>query len=550
MQVLTKMLEENAIFNRVLRHSGFNFGRKPLEMLSPITAIDVFAGPGGLSEGFASFRNNDGGKPFTIRLSIEKDHFAHKTLELRSFFRQFRDKNVPDDYYEYLRGNIRREELFNKYSAQARNAERGVWCAELGGKGISRHEVDVRIKEALSGSEKWVLIGGPPCQAYSLVGRSRMKKAKPKEFENDHRHFLYREYLNIIAVHGPPVFVMENVPGILSARVNGENIFEKILHDLRNPTDAVLELNSCSDKPNERFTYRIYSLVQSADDAHSLKPSDYVIRSEDYGIPQARHRVILLGIRSDLDVKPSHLSTTGGKVPMWDAISDLPALRSRLSKEEDSCESWKSISESVSKYEWFSDSSIGDALRDKLRSIARENNGTLDVGAEFTPCSQKPKLAPDWFHDGKLGGVTYHISRSHIRGDLCRYLFASCFAKVHGRSPKMSDFPEDLLPEHKNVRKAVNGEMFSDRFRVQVEGKPSTTITSHISKDGHYFIHPDPAQCRSLTIREAARLQTFPDNYFFEGSRTMQYHQIGNAVPPLLAQQIAKVIYGVFRQHG
>jgi len=376
-----------------------------------------------------------------------------------------------------------------------------------------------------------------------------MKKAKPEEFENDHRHFLYREYLNIIAVQGPPVFVMENVPGILSARVNGENIFEKILHDLRNPTDAVLELNSCSDKPDERFTYRIYSLVKSADDARSLKPFDYIIRSEDYGIPQARHRVILLGIRSDLDVKPSHLSKNGEKVPMWDAISDLPALRSRLSKEKDSYESWKSISESVPKYEWFSDSSIDDALRGKLRSIAKENNDTLDVGTEFTPCSQKPNLVPDWFHDGKLGGVTYHVSRSHMREDLCRYLFASCFATVYGRSPKMSDFPEDLLPEHKSVRKAVNGEMFSDRFRVQLMGKPSTTVTSHISKDGHYFIHPDPTQCRSLTIREAARLQTFPDNYFFEGSQTMQYHQIGNAVPPLLAQQIAKVIYDVFRQH-
>jgi len=542
------MLEENAIFPRVLCGSGFNVGRKPLEMLSPISAIDIFAGPGGLGEGFASFRDDDGEKPFAIRLSIEKDHFAHKTLELRSFFRQFSDKNVPDDYYEYLRGNIQREELFKKYPVQAQNAEREVWCAELGDKNISRQKVDVLIKEALSGSEKWLLIGGPPCQAYSLVGRSRMKKVNSEEFENDHRHFLYREYLNIIAVHGPPVFVMENVPGILSSRVNGENIFEKILHDLRNPTDAILELNSGTEKPDERFTYRIYSLVKSADDAHNLKPSDYVIRSEDYGIPQARHRVILLGMRSDLDVKPSHLSKAGEKVPMWDAISDLPALRSRLSKEKDSWESWKSILESVPKCEWFSDPSIDDALRDKLRSVAKENNGTLEVGGEFTSFSQKPNLIPDWFHDGKLGGVTYHLSRGHIREDLYRYLFASCFAVVHGRSPKMGDFPEALLPKHKNVREAVKGEMFSDRFRVQIEGKPSTTVTSHISKDGHYFIHPEPTQCRSLTVREAARLQTFPDNYFFEGPRTMQYHQIGNAVPPLLAQQIAQVVYYVFSQ--
>jgi len=515
-------------------------------MLLPIPVIDVFAGPGGLGEGFASFQDNDGRSPFTVRLSIEKDPAVHMTLQLRSFFRQFRHGSAPDDYYEYLRGNIEREELFKKYPVEAKNVEREVWLAELGSERVNRQEVDMRIRDALSGPEKWVLIGGPPCQAYSLVGRSRMKKMKPQEFEKDKRHLLYREYLNIIAVHGPPVFVMENVPGMLSSKVNGENIFEKILHDLRNPTDAILELNNSKDKPDKRYAYRIYSLVKSADDSHSLKPSDYVIRSEQYGIPQARHRVILLGIRSDLNVKPSCLAKRGEKVPMWCAISDLSALRSRLSKEKDSYESWKSILESVPESEWFSDPSINDALRDKLRSVARGNGDPLDVGSEFAPCLQKPGLVPDWFHDEKLGGVNHHLSRSHMREDLYRYLFASCFAKVHGRSPKMRDFPEALLPKHDNVRKAVNGQMFCDRFRVQLEGKPSTTITSHISKDGHYYIHPDPTQCRSLTVREAARLQTFPDNYFFEGPRTMQYHQIGNAVPPLLARQIAEIVHHAF----
>lgn len=134
-----------------------------------------------------------------------------------------------------------------------------------------------------------------------------------------------------------------------------------------------------------------------------------------------------------------------------------------------------------------------------------------------------------------------------MNSDLHRYLFAAAFSEVHKRAPKLADFPSDLLPNHKNAKNPGSATKFADRFRVQHYDRPSTTVVSHIAKDGHYYIHPDPTQCRSLTVREAARLQTFPDNYFFMGNRTQQYHQVGNAVPPLLANQIGVLVANYLR---
>jgi len=135
-----------------------------------------------------------------------------------------------------------------------------------------------------------------------------------------------------------------------------------------------------------------------------------------------------------------------------------------------------------------------------------------------------------------------------MASDLQRYLFASSYSKATGRAPKLRNFPKRLLPEHENVTTNDGSIPFEDRFRVQGSTSPSTTVVSHIAKDGHYYIHPDPTQCRSLTVREAARLQTFPDNYFFEGNRTQQYTQVGNAVPPFLAIQLGEIVSALLNQ--
>ena len=140
-----------------------------------------------------------------------------------------------------------------------------------------------------------------------------------------------------------------------------------------------------------------------------------------------------------------------------------------------------------------------------------------------------------------MRAIAQHETRGHMTSDLGRYLFAAMFGSVRGYSPKAPDFPIALSPDHRNWNSGV----FSDRFRVQLADAAATTVTSHISKDGHYFIHPDPMQCRSMTVREAARPQTFPDDYLFLGNRTQQYVQVGNAVPPFLARQISHLLLTV-----
>lgn len=501
-----------------------------------IPVIDLFAGPGGLGEGFAAFQTGDGERPFKIGPSIEVDPFAHQTLELRSFLRQFPLDHRPLEYYAYCRGDLTREELFSSYPIFAEVAKEEAWRAELGK--IPEPKLDARIRRAIGSAGTWVLIGGPPCQAYSTAGRSRMQRANPEAFEADGRHFLYEEYLRIIRRFSPPVFVMENVKGLLSSTVRGEAIFHRILQDLSRAGSQ------------RKGRYRIHSLVRE-DDGREHDPEDYVIRFEDYGIPQRRHRVILLGIRSDLKPDYPLLQKQPYTPTVDDAIADLPPIRSKLSRQLDSPEAWRRALQSTLELnlgEHASNSEFMTRLRLAIQGATFRGLGDerylSENGTPRRPKSTWLKHHQVWFDDpGLAGGTLNHGARAHMADDLARYMFLAVLGELRGESPKLRDFPQSLWPSHKNVRSALRSDNFADRFRVQVRNQPATTVMAHIAKDGHYYIHPEPEQCRSLTVREAARLQTFPDNYFFEGPRTQQYRQVGNAVPPLVARDIARSVY-------
>jgi DNA (cytosine-5)-methyltransferase 1 len=362
---------------------------------------------------------------------------------------------------------------------------------------------------------------------------------------SDSRHFLYREYLRILGTFRPSVFVMENVKGLLSSKPEGSPIFEAIQRDLQAPVEAL----GSSNAPRRSVKYRLYSLSESA----ASKRKTYVIKAERYGVPQARHRVIIVGVREDLrEIFPGCLTETD-KVPIKEVLCGLPRIRSGISRSKDTADAWLTLLREAADRRWFqSAKSLSPELDVQLKSAINQlSKPQNERGSEFIACNTSVAYRPDWYLDGRIGGVCNHASRAHIENDLYRYFFAACYAKAEKRSPVLRDFPKDLLPDHGNASKAITeGSLFEDRFRVQLSGRPATTVTSHIAKDGHYYIHPDPTQCRSLTVREAARIQTFPDNYLFSGPRTAQYTQVGNAVPPLLAIKIAEVVFDIFRRAG
>jgi DNA (cytosine-5)-methyltransferase 1 len=518
-------------------------------MNKPIKIIDLFSGPGGLGEGFTALKDDDGNSPFKIAISIEKEKSAHRTLKLRAFFRQFKG-SAPEEYYDFLKGKLGKtpeEQLYKipKYMAQVAAAELEAQNLELG---KDNDLINEKILEVI-GEDECILIGGPPCQAYSNAGKKNKKDYDPTA---DPRNFLYKEYLKIIAQFQPTVFVMENVKGMLSTKINGKSIYDTIFTDLHNPCKSV---KTKPQKNRIRHNYKILSLTVPESKKTDVQPKDYIVYSENHGIPQRRHRVILLGIREDIypNIKDVCLEKVSTQTSIEEVLADLPALRSGLSKLENTDNNWvkniqKDVKQTIKSLKENQQSEIADEIELTYKSIKAPTEKQGQIFSLKRASSIKSKDLRDWFYDEKLGEyITNHETRGHLTSDLQRYLFCSVWGSVSGRlkwasrSPKSKDYPKYLYPKHKNF----DSGKFADRFRVQPWDLPATTITCHISKDGHSYIHPDYLQCRSMTVREAARIQTFPDNYFFVGNRTAQYVQVGNAVPPLLANKIAKVVSNI-----
>jgi DNA (cytosine-5)-methyltransferase 1 len=502
-------------------------------MMRPFKVLDVFAGPGGLAEGFASVRRC-GRRAFDIALSVEKDPVAIQTLRLRSFVRQF--DSPPDSYYDFLDGRIDLEDLRARHSREWQAAISETLELELASPGADAIIDPLVDAIRLGSNDRAVLIGGPPCQAYSLAGRARNKGIAHYVPSEDHRHFLYKEYIRLIGRLCPAAFVMENVKGFLSSSVEGERIFEQVLADLQRasgglPGYVILPLSS-GGRPGG---------------------SQYVVHAEKFGVPQRRHRVILVGVRSDL-VRDEYALSKRVLGSLFErpapsvkaTIGAMAPVRSGLSRSPDDDVTWRSAAASALRSAAEAAFAEEDERLDRVALRLCATSSTVANRPPPARCDRRiapvdDELLAGWLLDPRMRSLPNHESRSHMESDLARYGFAACFAAETGLSPKARDFPADLAPAHGSWSSGN----FNDRFRVQCWAEPATTVTSHISKDGHYFIHPDPTQCRSLTVREAARLQTFPDNYAFLGNRTQQYVQVGNAVPPLLANQIAEVVHDV-----
>lgn len=412
-------------------------------MKSKYTVLDMFSGAGGLSEGFFQ-------QGFKFVSHIEKNVHARNSLETRAIYHVLKDSSNEGIYRDYISKSINRDEFIQKFKE-----------LELPPVGLMQGEVtesnETAIIKEIQGHLKVidsdsvdVVIGGPPCQAYSVAGRGR----KPKEMKDDPRNYLYRHYLSFLEHFKPKIFVFENVPGIRSAK---EGTIYSNLHE---------EL--------EKLGYKT--------DAH-------ILNAKDFNVLQERNRIIFIGWKNEYDLSyPYFLKTPIGRFHVSSLLNDLPPLQA--------------------------------------------GEGTEGPAKYTKPFSCSSEYLQRFKIREKKDILIQHNARIHNPRDRTIYRLAIEKWDKERKRLKYNELSPELQT-HKNKTS------FLDRFKVVNQYGHSHAILAHISKDGHYFIHPDVKQARSLTVREVARIQSFPDNYKFEGPRIAQYAQIGNAVPPLMAKGIA-----------
>lgn len=343
------------------------------------------------------------------------------------------------------------------YGYSEQEIEEAVMCDDITREGLIS-DMDKRIHESVD-----IIIGGPPCQAFSSVGRAQ----SPDGMSSDPRNYLFENYLQILNHFKPKMFIFENVKGILTAKPGGVKIFDIIIKEMSK-------------------TYNVVS-----------NPKILLLNAADYGVPQIRERVIIIGIRKDID---------------YIKVEDVYKQIKKTNSDSD---------DTLPNYV-----TVGEAILDlpKLKPGEGEN-----IQKVITPTIKNDFL----IKIGNDSGVIFnHVARNHNDKDRERY---------------------QILSEHKNwqlkdlqiVRPDLvhhNPKHFGNRYTVQEADKPGKTVVAHLYKDGNLFIHPDSEQARTFTVREAARIQSFPDDFVFEGSRTDQYKQVGNAVPPLMAEAFAETI--------
>ncbi|WP_094702499.1 DNA cytosine methyltransferase [Brevibacillus laterosporus] len=398
--------------------------------------IDLFAGAGGLSEGFRQVG-------FDIVAHVEMDKSACNTLRTRETYYYLKNTNQNSIYLDYLTKKINRDILYEAVPTEILNR---VIQAEINNQTF--REITNQIDQLLNGEKVDLILGGPPCQAYSTAGISR----DSNRMQNDPRNYLYRYYIKFLRKYKPKMFIFENVKGILTAK-NG-SIFRNLRTNLK------------------RTGYSI----------------DYrILNARDFGVSQNRERVILIGWKNNLEINYPEFTKGINPVTISELFRDLPKLNA------------------------------GESINGQKRYIRN-----------FTPSN-------NYIREKNWNILTQHITRPHNENDLLIYhLVAEAWLKEK-KQLKYNELPEEIQTHSRK-------DVFLDRYKLVKPESISHTIVAHISKDGHYYIHPDIKQNRSLSVREAARIQSFPDNFFFEDSRTAAFRQIGNAVPPLMAFIIAKKI--------